>query len=504
MEDLRRRADSPNLQFDVFTLPAWRGARREEAVRQHFAAKSQLLDTSAIAKLAGYTGGEPAFLSMLEKYLKTDRIKAHHIERAVSALLREASDYEYLERVAVDYGVDQELRRCADLLIARRQAHLKTGGLLADVDPMQLRGALVAEPATPYRYEFRNEIVRSLFEGLHDARRSVRNGNSVDPKLLSQAQNFRTSGEPRSRSDWVQNIRSVWEILHLGSLDSIESRFFHGAPVKECSEPWAAIRSDAVCELRLNQRHIEIDANILGRDDWTIELKLAPTPPFEVTVRNRHLVESWLSYVARSADRAVTLYLAEIGRSNLAREQGQQTEAQRRKVFVVYGRDSARRNAFYDFLRALKLEPIDWAEAKRLTGKAMPSVYEVIDTGMENAQACVVLLTGDDEARLRDEFFNKKTDEPREKELRPQARPNVIFEAGMALGRYAKRTVLAQFDSIRPFSDVEGFARIQYQSGAQFRNEVIQALQTAECPVDLSDPAWKTAGQFTGSRHHRR
>jgi predicted nucleotide-binding protein len=55
---------------------------------------------------------------------------------------------------------------------------------------------------------------------------------------------------------------------------------------------------------------------------------------------------------------------------------------------------------------------------------------------MAKARAVLVLLSPDDEAKLRDLFISP-SDGSFERELTPQARPNVLFEAGLAFGRDA-------------------------------------------------------------------
>ena len=76
------------------------------------------------------------------------------------------------------------------------------------------------------------------------------------------------------------------------------------------------------------------------------------------------------------------------------------------RVFVIHGRDEEARRALFDFLRAIDLKPIEWSMAVALTGKPAPFVGEILDAAMGYAQAIVVLFTGDDQARLRDEFLS--------------------------------------------------------------------------------------------------
>src|ERR1035437_3356887 len=93
--------------------------------------------------------------------------------------------------------------------------------------------------------------------------------------------------------------------------------------------------------------------------------------------------------------------------------------------------------------------------------------------------------TPDDEARLRKEFHSA-TDDHFEKQLTAQARPNVLFEAGMAMGRDANRTVLVQVGQLRPFSDISGRHVLRLKNTSPSRQELADRLRSAGCDVDLS------------------
>jgi len=165
------------------------------------------------------------------------------------------------------------------------------------------------------------------------------------------------------------------------------------------------------------------------------------------------------------------------------------------RVFVIHGRNEAMRRALFDFLRAIDLKPIEWSEAVALTGKPSPFVGEIIDAAMLHAQAILVLFTGDDQARLRDEFLSGN-DPDYESETTPQSRPNVIFEAGLALGKYPERTILVQVGTLRPFSDIAGRHFIRLRNSSKSRQELAQRLKLAGCDVDLSGTDWHDAGSF--------
>jgi len=166
-----------------------------------------------------------------------------------------------------------------------------------------------------------------------------------------------------------------------------------------------------------------------------------------------------------------------------------------RKVFVVHGRNEAIREAVFDFLRALDLAPIEWAQAIAMTRKGTPYVGEVLDAALANAQAIVVVMTPDDEARLRGEF-QSGNDLEYEKELTPQARPNVLFEAGLALGREPDRTILVEIGKLRPISDLAGRHLIRLDNSVAKRQALATRLKEAGCSVNLDGIDWHTAGHL--------
>jgi len=167
----------------------------------------------------------------------------------------------------------------------------------------------------------------------------------------------------------------------------------------------------------------------------------------------------------------------------------------RSRVFVIHGRNEEMRRALFDFLRAIGLKPIEWSEAVALTGKPTPYIGEILDAAMQYAQAIVVLFTGDDLVRLKDEFL-WVNDPVYERETTPQSRPNVIFEAGLAIGKYPDRTILVQVGNLRPFSDIAGRHFIRLLNSSKSRQELAQRLELAGCEVDLSGTDWHDAGSF--------
>lgn len=172
-----------------------------------------------------------------------------------------------------------------------------------------------------------------------------------------------------------------------------------------------------------------------------------------------------------------------------------------RKVFVVHGRNELARKAMFDLLRAMGLSPLEWNDAISHSGRGTPYVGQAIDAAFTVAKAVVVLLTGDDEVRLRRQFC--ETDEvDREKQFSQQARPNVLFEAGLAFGRHPDHTILVQIGNMRSVSDIAGLHIVRYAgrpdhaAEVKFRNDLANRLERAGCDVNRTGNDWMSAGRF--------
>jgi predicted nucleotide-binding protein len=166
------------------------------------------------------------------------------------------------------------------------------------------------------------------------------------------------------------------------------------------------------------------------------------------------------------------------------------------KVFVVHGRNTKLFDELCSFLTSIGLNPIEWNQAISKTKKGSPSISEILDAAFNEAQAFVVLLTGDDHAKLRREFLTTH-DPSYERNLTPQSRPNVLFESGMALGRYPSRTVLVQIGRHRPFSDIAGKHITHLDDTAEKRHELATKLSNSGCKVRTSGTRWFKAGNFS-------
>ena len=184
-----------------------------------------------------------------------------------------------------------------------------------------------------------------------------------------------------------------------------------------------------------------------------------------------------------------------MARSTEQGEAGSNGDDMKRKVFVVHGRNEPARRAMFSFLRSIGLQPIEWSQAVAATGEASPYIGTVLDSAFDAAQAVVVLMTPDEIAYLRDEYSSDESDP--EREPGAQARPNVLFEAGMAMGRDPKRTVLVELGAMRPFSDIAGRHILRMTDEPELRKELAQRLGTAGCHIDTAGNDWLRSGEFT-------
>jgi predicted nucleotide-binding protein len=168
-------------------------------------------------------------------------------------------------------------------------------------------------------------------------------------------------------------------------------------------------------------------------------------------------------------------------------------------VFLVHGRDDDARKQLETFLTSLHINVIDWSKALVLCGKPSPYVGEVIDAGFANAQAIVVLMTPDDVAYLKNDFW-RAGDGPSEKKPTGQPRQNVLFEAGMAFAKGRDRTVIVDIGKNRPMSDVSGIHAVRLNNSAQRRKDLVNRLKMAGVELDESGDSWLGAGNFEGSK----
>jgi hypothetical protein len=106
-----------------------------------------------------------------------------------------------------------------------------------------------------------------------------------------------------------------------------------------------------------------------------------------------------------------------------------------------------------------------------------------------------VLMTPDDLGHLKP-MYQQPHDPPHEKAPTGQPRLNVIFEAGMAMGRCENRTIIVEVGSCRPFSDTFGRHVVRMDGSMKLRQDLAVRLEAAGCPVNRNGSDWHTEGDF--------
>jgi predicted nucleotide-binding protein len=182
-------------------------------------------------------------------------------------------------------------------------------------------------------------------------------------------------------------------------------------------------------------------------------------------------------------------------RSNFRRaKSGKGKKTKGNSVFVVHGRDEALRKSMFEFLRSLGLNPMEWGHAVETAKGANPYIGDILESAMDRVQAVVVLFSPDEMAYLKEQFWGPD-DKHGDGKPAGQARPNVLFEAGLALGAHPEKTVIVQVGKVRPFSDIAGkhLIRLSQDKG---RNDLANRLEKIGCDVNRIGDDWMTVGKF--------
>ena len=143
------------------------------------------------------------------------------------------------------------------------------------------------------------------------------------------------------------------------------------------------------------------------------------------------------------------------------------------KIFLVHGRDSGPKHEVARFVEELDLVPVILDEqADR--GRTIIAKFE---EEAKNVRFAVVLLTPDDEARLRNSG----------NELRHRARQNVIFELGYFASALGRNHVCALTKGeLEIPSDYEGVVYIPFDDSQGWKSKLIKELKAAGFDVDAN------------------
>jgi hypothetical protein len=116
---------------------------------------------------------------------------------------------------------------------------------------------------------------------------------------------------------------------------------------------------------------------------------------------------------------------------------------------------------------------------------------------MANVQGVLILFSPDEEARLKAKFCGPIDKKKGLCRLDGQARPNVFFEAGLALGAHSQKTLLVRVGDMRDLSDIAGKHLVHLSNSPTARKELAQRLRTKlKFRVDTTGDQWLTIGNF--------
>jgi predicted nucleotide-binding protein len=167
-------------------------------------------------------------------------------------------------------------------------------------------------------------------------------------------------------------------------------------------------------------------------------------------------------------------------------------------IFVVHGRDAKLNQDMYAFLSSIGIAPMEWDHAiKAAKGGANPIVGDVINQAMERVHGVMILFSPDEEAKIRRKFASQ-SDKKKGLHLKGfQPRPNVIFEAGLALGAHSDKTILVQVGSVRDISDIAGKHLVHLSDSFADRKRLADRLESKlKFKIDLTGTTWQTIGDF--------
>jgi len=141
---------------------------------------------------------------------------------------------------------------------------------------------------------------------------------------------------------------------------------------------------------------------------------------------------------------------------------------------VVHGHDDAHKHELMRLLdRAVELEAVVLHEQPNRGA----TILEKLERHAQAASFAIVLLTGDDEGRLRG------ADGP----LNPRGRQNVILELGMFITLLGREHVVVLKDpDVEEPSDLSGLVYIPLDTAGAWRHDLLKELKAAGIKVDFN------------------
>jgi predicted nucleotide-binding protein len=142
-------------------------------------------------------------------------------------------------------------------------------------------------------------------------------------------------------------------------------------------------------------------------------------------------------------------------------------------VFIVHGRDEVPKHKVARLVQDVTgLRPVILDEQVKL-GK---TIIEKLEEHAYKTSFAVVLLTGDDEGRLKGAA-----------DLKPRARQNVILELGLFIGAIKRSNVAILYErGVERPSDIGGLLFIEYDSGDGWKFKLAKEMRASGLSVDMN------------------
>lgn len=146
-------------------------------------------------------------------------------------------------------------------------------------------------------------------------------------------------------------------------------------------------------------------------------------------------------------------------------------KAVKKKIFIVHGHDNELKYQLSEWLRAIDIEPIILHE------QANGGIISILDklNKYSDVDCAIALFTADDVG----------SEKEKKKELKWRARQNVVFEAGLFLGKLGKEKVIMLYDEdIEVPSDLNGLIYIMADKYGGWKEQLRKEFKELNIKAD--------------------
>ena len=197
LDDLKRRSNSPNLQFVSETFPLARPADRVARVEGWLSSQRWHAEPAAVKQLAEETGGEPHFLELAASYFSGTIIQLADVESAARRAVEGGGGSAYLGGIARTYWLDRQLRKQVTRLLDGQQVSYTQAAVAALNAGCDM--VLLCNQCLP-NSELGGRAVDELIEGLTEAQ-------------LKGSWQPQEAGEERRRALLPRTAAPEWDAL---------------------------------------------------------------------------------------------------------------------------------------------------------------------------------------------------------------------------------------------------------------------------------------------------